>query len=70
MTNAERIWLEVSYAEQNAAKAAGARWDRVLRAWYAPRPGMTELDRWVGRPPLPDLLEGEDRSFGAGCSWT
>ena len=41
MTNSDRIWLEVSYEEQNAAKAAGARWDRGLRAWYAPRPGIT-----------------------------
>ena len=66
MTTSERIWLEVSYDEQNAAKAAGARWDRVLRAWYAPRPGMTELQPWVGRAPLPDVLDGEDRSFGDG----
>jgi len=66
MTDDQRIWLEVSYAEQDAAKAAGARWDRSLRAWYAPRQGMTELDQWVGRPPLPDVLDGEDRSFGDG----
>ena len=66
MTTSERIWLEVSYDEQNTAKAAGARWDRTLRAWYAPRPGMTELQRWVGRAPLPDVLDGEDRSFGDG----
>jgi hypothetical protein len=47
-------------------KAAGARWDRALRAWYAPQPGMTELERWVGRPPLGDVLPGENRSFGDG----
>ncbi|PXX06370.1 DUF5710 domain-containing protein [Mycolicibacterium moriokaense] len=66
MTTSERIWLEVSYDEQNAAKAAGARWDRTLRSWYAPRPGMTELQPWVGRAPLPDVLDGEDRNFGDG----
>jgi Domain of unknown function (DUF5710) len=66
MTDDQRIWLEVSYAEQDAAKAAGARWDRTLRAWYAPQPGMTELDRWLGRPPLGDVLQGEDLSFGHG----
>src|SRR5712672_293154 len=66
MTDDQRIWLECYYAEQDAAKAAGARWDRSLRAWYAPRQGMTELDQWVGRPPLPDVLDGEDRSFGQG----
>jgi len=66
MTSDQRIWLEVSYTEQDAAKAAGARWDRTLRAWYAPRPGIAALDRWVGRPPLGDVLPGEDRSFGHG----
>jgi hypothetical protein len=25
---------------------------------------MSALERWIGRPPLPDLLAGEDRSFG------
>ena len=66
MSNSDRIWLEVSYAEHDAAKAAGARWDHVLGAWYTPRPGMTELQHWEGRPPLPDVLPGEDRSFGDG----
>lgn len=66
MTENERIWLEVSYPEQEAAKAAGARWDRAMRAWFAPRPGMIELQRWAGRPPLGDVLPGEDRSFGDG----
>jgi hypothetical protein len=27
---------------------------------------MTELQPWVGRAPLPDVLDGEDRSFGGG----
>ena len=27
---------------------------------------MTGLDRWAPRAPLPGLLPGEDRSFGAG----
>jgi hypothetical protein len=27
---------------------------------------MTELQPWVGRAPLPDVLGGEDRSFGGG----
>jgi len=27
---------------------------------------MAGLDRWRARPPLPDLLPGEDRSFGSG----
>src|SRR5512142_766305 len=31
-----------------------------------PAPGMTGLARWAPRAPLPDLLPGEDRSFGSG----
>jgi hypothetical protein len=27
---------------------------------------MAELERWVGRPPLGDILPGEDRSIGGG----
>ena len=61
-----RQWLDVTFAEKNAAKAAGARWDGEARRWYAPRPGMAGLARWLARPPLPDLLPGEDRSFGSG----
>lgn len=60
----DRIWLEVPYQENAAAKAAGAWWDPDQRAWYAPRPGMTALQPWAGRPPLPEILPGEDRSFG------
>jgi hypothetical protein len=45
MTNDDRVCLEVCYAEQDAAKAAGARWDRALLAGYAPQPGMTELEQ-------------------------
>lgn len=59
-----RLWLEVPYEDKDAAKAAGARWDPCRRAWYAPRPGMASLQRWTGRPPLPELLPGEDRGFG------
>lgn len=63
---AERAWLDVSFEEKDLAKAAGARWDRDARRWYAPRPGMAALARWAPRPDLPDVLPGEDRSFGAG----
>jgi hypothetical protein len=62
----ERIWLDVAFDEKEAAKAAGARWDPQARRWFAPRPGMTALDPWRPRPPLPELLPGEDRTLGAG----
>ena len=32
--HAERTYLVVPYAERNEAKALGARWDAVKKAWY------------------------------------
>lgn len=61
-----RLWLDVPFAEKDEAKQLGARWDQSQRRWYAPRAGMAGLARWAARPPLPDLLPGEDRSFGSG----
>ncbi|MGA5824162.1 DUF5710 domain-containing protein [Kitasatospora sp. NPDC094028] len=61
----ERIWLDVPFAEKDEAKAAGARWDQLFRRWYAPRPGMTGLERWVPVSEIPSLLPGEDRSLGS-----
>nr|WP_269810284.1 DUF5710 domain-containing protein [Kineosporia rhizophila] len=58
--------MDVPFDEKDQAKAAGARWDTGRRSWYAPRPGMGELERWTAAEPLPDLLPGEDRSLGAG----
>ena len=62
----ERLWLDVPFADKDAAKRLGARWDQAARRWYAPRPGIAGLDRWAARPSLPELLPGEDRSFGSG----
>jgi len=61
-----RIWLDVAFAEKDEAKAHEARWDPTARRWYAPRPGMTALDRWQALPDVPNLLPGEDRNFGPG----
>lgn len=63
---AERIWLDVPYAEKDLAKAEGARWDPRARRWYAPRPGMAGLERWAARAEIPTSLPGEDRSLGSG----
>lgn len=61
----ERLWLDVPYAERDAAKAAGARWDPDVRRWYAPQVALLpKLARWES--PIPELLPGEDRSFGQG----
>jgi hypothetical protein len=63
---AARAYLDVSYAEKDAAKALGARWDPTARRWYDPRPPSPGLERWAARVEVPDLLPGEDRTFGAG----
>ncbi|AHH93567.1 DUF5710 domain-containing protein [Kutzneria viridogrisea] len=61
-----RAWLDVPYQEKDAAKALGARWDAAAKRWYAPRPGIAGLARWEALPEVPDLLPGEDRTFGSG----
>lgn len=61
-----RSYLDVPYAEKDAAKALGARWDPTARRWYDPRPPSPGLDRWTARPEVPELLPGEDRTFGSG----
>jgi hypothetical protein len=58
-----RTWLDVPYDEKDRAKSAGARWDPQARRWYAPGLVTAGLQRWA---PLPQLLPGEDRSYGPG----
>lgn len=60
-----KLWLDVPYAEKGEAKSLGAKWDPSARRWYAPAP-LPKLKRWRARPDLPELLPGEDRSFGGG----
>lgn len=62
----ERIWLDVPFAQKDAAKRAGAKWDNVARRWYAPREGIDELAPWSAAPDLAELLPGEDRTLGNG----
>lgn len=64
--SAEPIWLDVPIDEKDAAKALGARWNPTERRWYAPRAQMDGLERWAPRGDLPDVLPGEDRSYGQG----
>lgn len=56
-----RVYLNVPYAEKDAAKARGARWDMQSRRWYveATRP-LGALSKWLpdwhslaGKPDLP-----------------
>jgi hypothetical protein len=61
------VWLDVPYAEKDQAKQLGARWDQGARRWYAGPAATPELlTRWAAAPPVPAVLPGEDRGFGAG----
>ncbi len=61
-----RAYLDVPYSEKDEAKHVGARWDPGVRRWYDLRPPKPALQRWAARPEVPELLPGEDRSFGQG----
>ena len=61
----DRFWLDVPYADKDAAKSLGARWDSGARRWYAPREALlVDLTQWA--PRVPEVLPGEDRTFGRG----
>jgi uncharacterized protein DUF5710/nuclease-like protein len=47
MVREQQPWLDVPFGEKDDAKAAGALWDWRAKRWYAPRPGMGELARWL-----------------------
>ena len=48
----ERVTLNVPFAEKDHAKAAGARWDKVEKVWYAPKGAdLEKLGRWQGEAP-------------------
>src|SRR5258708_7108816 len=65
-----RVYLDVPYAEKEAAKQVGARWDQPVKRWYA-RHGLTPaLQQWVALPEVREVLPGENRTFGEGCSST
>jgi hypothetical protein len=53
MVREQQPWLDVPFGEKDEAKAAGARWDWRAKRWYAPRPGMAELARWLPVPRTP-----------------
>jgi antirestriction protein ArdC/phage/plasmid primase-like uncharacterized protein len=50
-TGEGRVYLAVPFSERAAAKAAGARWDRAAKCWFAdaqtPPP---KLERWLPTP--------------------
>jgi hypothetical protein len=53
-----RLYLNVPYAEKDAAKQLGARWDAEQKKWFAPS-GIESVafERWLGikQPPQSTL---------------
>lgn len=48
---AERVNLAVPFSAKNAAKAAGAKWDKEGKVWYAPEGAdLAKLERWIAQP--------------------
>ena len=51
----DRVFLAVPYGEREAAKVAGAKWDKAVKSWYVgPKVDMEKLQRW-----LPDNVPGQ-----------
>ncbi|SEN34894.1 zincin-like metallopeptidase domain-containing protein [Nitrosomonas marina] len=47
-SHASRQYLAVPYSEKDQAKAAGARWDKVAKAWYVgENADIRALQRWL-----------------------
>ncbi len=62
-----KTFLSVPYREKNQAKAAGAKWDRTAKLWYAPEgASLTALAAWLPEkeavvvPVAPGLLPAEE----------
>jgi hypothetical protein len=51
------VFLTVPYAEKDAAKALGARWNPTRRRWYVPDGVATEpFAKWLDGAPGPDAV--------------
>ena len=48
---AERTRLYVPFSEKDAAKAAGARWDKEQKFWYVTGQPGEEFSAWLTPPP-------------------
>ncbi|GAB6053098.1 hypothetical protein JCM17960_19180 [Magnetospira thiophila] len=61
-----RVWLDVPYAEKDRAKAAGAKWDRRAKSWYAPDGADPEpLAAWKADPAAPKAEPSPIEEFGS-----
>jgi putative DNA primase/helicase len=70
-----RQYLIVPYRDKDLAKAAGARWDKKARAWYAgPKADIQTLQRWLPEnvssqqePAIDPVSEFADLLRAQGC---
>jgi hypothetical protein len=61
--------LEVSYAEKDLAKAAGARWNREASFWFAPaNADLEKLEKWIITV-LDVPFAQKDKAKAAGARW-
>lgn len=59
----ERVYIDVPYAERQAARDLGARWDRALRSWYVPEGQKAErFSRWPSRS-IETSASAEERTY-------
>lgn len=59
-----RINLKTPFAEKDAVKALGARWDATRKIWYiVDVPDLTPFMRWI-----PDVLAASEDSAAQGSA--
>ena len=57
--SAPKTYLDVPYAQKDAAKALGARWDAANKKWYAPADkDLALFAQWHSQAAAPVLLSG------------
>lgn len=62
----ERKYLAVPYKEKDQAKAAGAKWDKVAKSWYAPEGAdAAKLAPWLpeNRPSAQAIVDDVKQQF-------
>jgi hypothetical protein len=61
-----KTYLEVPYAQKDAAKALGARWDATNKKWYVPTNiDITPFAKWQSETVTPKLSSTATNSLRA-----
>ncbi|MEI8571088.1 hypothetical protein U737_02240 [Methylomonas sp. LW13] len=61
-----KTYLNVPYAEKDAAKALGARWDAAVKKWYVPaNKDVALFAKWQMESEIGQLPGGEAKSSKA-----